>query len=227
MEEKIDKGIGWLQKLLNLQKKYGFFSILKGLFLIMLAGYVIFFALNPRYLLEKMDNIQKENHSDAIAKRIESDSQVRLILDKLLLRSGADRSFLIEFHNGSKNLATDLPFLFGSMRIESTTDSIAGVEEEYADFSLSRYPLMVNILKDGFFYGSVEEKVKSLDKKLYFKLKSNSVNEIALITLYQGDNPLGILGLSFCNTNKMQYQAVGLQIRKAAMKISPLLSSNL
>jgi hypothetical protein len=226
MEQKIDKGIGWLQKLLNLQRRYGFFSILKGLFLILLAGYVIFFALNPKYLLEKMDNIQKENHSDAIAQRLRSDSEVRLILDKLLLRSGADRSYLIEFHNGSKNLATDLPFLFGSMRLESTTDSIAGVEDEYADFSLSRYPLMVNILKDGFFYGSVE-KVKPLDKKLYFKLKSNNVNEIALIALYQGDNPLGILGLSYCNSNKMQCQAVGLQIRKAAMKISPLLSPNL
>lgn len=27
MQEKIEKGIGWLQKLLHLQEKFGFFSI--------------------------------------------------------------------------------------------------------------------------------------------------------------------------------------------------------
>lgn len=224
MEQKIDKGLGWLQKLLNLQKNYGFFSILKGMFLVLLAGYVVFFALNPKYLLEKVDNIQSEKHSDAVAQRIKSDSEVRLILDRLLLKSNADRSWLIEFHNGTNNLSSGLPFLFGSMRLESTVDSIAGVEEEYTDFNLSRYPLLLNILKDGFFYGSVE-KIKAFDKKLYFKMKSNNVNEVALIALFQGDEPLGILGLSFCHDNTMQTQQVGLGIRKAAMKIAPLLSS--
>ena len=52
MEQNVEKGLGWLQKLLGLQTKYGFFSILKGLFIILVTGYVIFFALNPRYLLD-------------------------------------------------------------------------------------------------------------------------------------------------------------------------------
>ena len=53
MQEKIEKGIGWLQKLLHLQEKFGFFSILKSLFILLITGYVVFFALNPRYLLDK------------------------------------------------------------------------------------------------------------------------------------------------------------------------------
>lgn len=225
MMEKIDKGLGWLQKLLNLQKKYGFFSILKGMFLVLMAGYVVFFALNPKYLLEKVDGIQNEKHSDGIAQRIKSDAEVRLVLDRLLTNTDSDRAYLIEFHNGTNNLGSGLPFLFGSMQIESTVDSVAGVEEEYTDFSLSRYPLLLNIMRDGFFYGSVE-KIKAIDKKLYFKMKSNNVNEAALIALFHGEKPLGIIGLSFCGNKTMQPQSVGMKIRKAAMKIAPLLLPN-
>ena len=75
MEQQMDKGVGWLQKLLNLQNKYGFFSIVKGLFLILLSGYVIFFALNPKYLLERITKIQTEEHSDLIETRLKSDTE--------------------------------------------------------------------------------------------------------------------------------------------------------
>ena len=92
MEQKIEKGIGFLQKLIALQNKYGFFSIIKGLFILLLSGYVVFFALNPTYLLEKIENTRTEQHEDAIAKRIKSDTEIRLILERLLNKSEAGRS---------------------------------------------------------------------------------------------------------------------------------------
>ena len=61
MQEKIEKGIGWLQKLLHLQEKFGFFSILKSLFILLITGYVVFFALNPRYLLDKWNRCKQSN----------------------------------------------------------------------------------------------------------------------------------------------------------------------
>lgn len=88
----MDKGIGWLQKLLNLQKKYGFFSIVKGLFLVLLAGYVIFFALNPKYLLERITKIQTEEHNTLIETRLKSDTEINNILSKLLATANADRA---------------------------------------------------------------------------------------------------------------------------------------
>mgnify|MGYP007060199897 CR=1 FL=1 len=124
MEQKIEKGIGFLQKLIALQNKYGFFSIIKGLFILLLSGYVVFFALNPTYLLEKIENTRTEQHEDAIAKRIKSDTEIRLILERLLNKSEAGRSWLIEFHNGNSNLGSGLPFLFGSMRLETTKDGV-------------------------------------------------------------------------------------------------------
>lgn len=222
MEQKIEKGIGFLQKLIALQNKYGFFSIIKGLFILLLSGYVVFFALNPTYLLEKIENTRTEQHEDAIAKRIKSDTEIRLILERLLNKSEAGRSWLIEFHNGNSNLGSRLPFLFGSMRLETTKDGVLGVEEEYSDFSLSRYPLLAKVLEDGFFYGSIED-IKPLDQKLYFKMKSNNVTEVALLAIYKGTAPLGIVGLTYCNT-EMDAQKVGMLIRKAGVQIATLLS---
>lgn len=222
MEQKIENGIGFLQRLIALQNKYGFFSIIKGLFILLLSGYVVFFALNPTYLLDKIENVKTEQHEDAIAKRIKSDTEIRLILERLLNKSEAGRSWLIEFHNGNSNLGSGLPFLFGSMRLETTKDGILGVEEEYSDFSLSRYPLLAKVLEDGFFYGSIED-IKPLDQKLYFKMKSNNVTEVALLAIYKGTAPLGIVGLTYCNT-PMDAQRVGMLIRKAGVQIATLLS---
>ena len=223
MEQQVDKSIGWLQKILNLQKRYGFFSILKGLFLILLAGYVVFFALNPKYLLERITTIQTEQHDYLVQSRLSADSDIRLILSKTMSRTHADRAWLIEFHNGSKNLATGLPFLFGSMRIEETRDSIPNVDEDYADFSLSKYRLIAKVLEDGYFYGNLKD-VQQIDKRLYYKFQSNEINEIALLTLYDGDKPVGIIGLSFCNNNMMDRQLTGKYIRSSGIKIATLLS---
>lgn len=222
MMEKVEKGVGLLGKLLNLQKKYGFFSIIKSLVILLLLGYVIFFALNPTYLLERITTIQDEKHSVAVTKRIKSDEQIMLLLEKLRLKTEADRAWMIEFHNGSSNIGTGLPFLYGSMRLEATSDTIQGVEEEYVDFSLSRYPLMMRILSDGFYYGGIES-IKSLDQKLYFKMKSNNVSEMAMMTLFNGDSPIGIIGLSFCGENTMEERCVGIEIRKTGNQIASLL----
>lgn len=221
--EQIDRGVNWLQKILNLQKKYGFFSILKGLFLLFLAGYVVFFALNPKYLLERVTRIQTEQHGYLVQSRLSADSDIRLILSKTLTKTNADRAWLIEFHNGSKNLTTGLPFLFGSMRIEETRDGILNVDEDYADFSLSKYQLIAKVLDEGFFYGDLE-KVKRIDKRLYYKFQANDINEIALLTLYNGDKPAGIIGLSFCNSKQMNQLLVGKYIRSSGIKIATLLS---
>lgn len=88
-------------------KKNMVFSIVKGLFLVLLAGYVIFFALNPKYLLERITEIQTKEHGDLIETRLKSDTEISNILSELLTTADADRAWLIEFHNGNKNLATE------------------------------------------------------------------------------------------------------------------------
>lgn len=220
--ENMEKGVGLLGKLLNLMKKYGFWNIIKSLAVLLILAYVIFFALNPTYLLDRVARVQEERHTEATNKRIMADKEIQLLIETARVRTEADRVWLIEFHNGDKNLASGLPFLFGSMRLEATADSIAGVEEEYMDFSLSRYPLMNTMLLEGYFYGSIDD-VKQADNKLYYKLCSNGVADIAMLTIYSGDKPLGILGITWCGENRMNPRTAGLEIRRTGMQIASLL----
>lgn len=224
MQEKIEKGIGWLQKLLHLQEKFGFFSVLKSLFILLITGYVVFFALNPRYLLDKMEQVQTEQHNDAVSRRMSADANIRMIFNRILPTLDADRVWLIELHNGAKNLTTGLPFLYGDMRIEAVSDGVLNVDEEYTDFSLSKYPFIAKIFEDGYFYGHIES-MREFDERLYYKFKSNDVNEMALLALYQGDKPLGVLGISFCGDKQMDASAVGKTIRKCGVQIATLLSN--
>ena len=193
--EQLDKGIGWLQKLLNLQKRYGFFSIIKGLFLLFLSGYIIFFALNPKYLLDRMSEITTAQHDHLVNTRLSADSNIRHILSKMIFTTNADRAWLIEFHN----------------------------DEDYADFSLSKYKLVAKVLDDGYFYGGLDD-IQKIDQRLYYKFQANDISEIALLTLYDGEKPAGIIGLSFCNGKKMDKQLVGKHIRSSGIKVATLLS---
>lgn len=218
MEQNVEKGLGWLQKLLGLQTKYGFFSILKGLFIILVTGYVIFFALNPRYLLDKFETIQLEKHDKDVAKRFRTDAETRVTLSKLLNILDADRTWFLDIHNGKKNLSTGLGYLYGDMLVEECADGVESVEHEWQNVYLPKYTFIAKVYEDGYFWGSVDS-IKSLDKSLYFKLKSNDVNEIAMLFLFNGETPLGVLGISFCGDNKMNPPLTGKWIRKAGTKI--------
>ena len=95
MEQKIEKGIGWLEKLLKMEEKYGFFRFLRVLLLLLLTGFVILTITNPRYVLDKVESIQVEQHDESVAKRIQVDADIRLMLRKLLYALDADRTWLI------------------------------------------------------------------------------------------------------------------------------------
>lgn len=224
MQERIEKGIGWLEKLLKMEEKYGFFRFLRVLLLLLLTGFVILTITNPRYVLDKVETIRTEQHDESVAKRIQADANIRLMLHRLLHTLNADRAWLIELHNGSKNLSSGLPFLYGDMRIEEVADGIPNVDEEYTDFNLSRYPFISKVFDDGYFFGTTDS-MREFDERLYYKFKSNDVNEIALLALYQGDKPLGVLGISFCGDKQMDASAVGKNIRKCGVQIATLLSN--
>ncbi|WP_288299275.1 hypothetical protein [uncultured Alistipes sp.] len=224
MQDKMDKGLGWLEKLLNMEKTFGFFRIIRALLLMALTSIVLLFTFNPRYLFERMEALQTERHADAVTRRINADAEIRLILHRLLHTLDADRAWLIELHNGSKNLSSGLPFLYGDMRIEEVAEGIGNVDDEYTDFQLSKYPFVGKVFEDGYYWGAIDS-VRTVDERMYFKFKSNDVNEIALLALYSGEKPLGALGVSFCGDKQMDSQRVGKIIRKCGVQIATLLSN--
>ncbi len=63
---------------------------------------------------------EEKEHKELIEVRRVTDSQIRTSLDRLLLRTGASRAFVFEFHNGGTNIC-GLPFL----RMTNTYESLS------------------------------------------------------------------------------------------------------
>jgi len=130
---------------------------------------------------------------------------------------------VIELHNGSKNLSSGLPFIYGKMLPEEVADGIAHVDDEYQDFELARYPFISHVLQHGYFYGPTDS-LYNYDRRLYYQFKKNNVKEFALMTLRCHNKPLGILGVSFCGDKSMNARLVGEEIRDHGAAITASLS---
>lgn len=222
-KENIDAGLTWLQKMIRLKEKHGTVTIITCLLLLLFASYVVFFGLNPRYLLDRMEATRIEQHDEAVLRRLQADAEIRYEVSELLHEVNADRVWVIELHNGSKNLSSGLPFIYGKMMPEEVADGIPHVDDEYQDFELAKYPFVSNILQRGYYYGSVES-IFEADRRIYYQFKKNDVNEIALMALRCGKKPLGILGISFCGTKSMDARLVGERIRDRGSAIAASLS---
>lgn len=218
--------LGFLNKILSITDKYGFVKIMKALAVILIAGYTIFFATNPEYLIDKYFEVQElrqqqaeKDKAQAIEQRCIADSQIKVLLAELLYNSGADRTWVIELHNGTHNVGSGLPFLKGSMLHEEVRNGITHIDKDYQNFYLSKYPLVSHTVKDGYFWGS-REKVKEIDERSYYNFIINDLSEIAMMTLYNNNIPMAVVGMSWCGDNRMEPEKAGRLIREYGTKVA-------
>jgi hypothetical protein len=221
--ESVSTGIGWVEKILSLSSKYKLTDFLKALFILIMIGYTTLLILNPSVLFILYDKSKEKEHASKLTQRMENTVLVKNELQNLLYISGADRAFLIEFHNSIKSVE-GFPYAYGSMNYEVVKDSICYVSDEYNHFSLTKYDLIPYMLKNSMFVGSVDA-IKPLDDRLYFKFLSNEVTDIAMITIEGAELPLGVLGLSYCNNNMPDSQNIKALLRKESVKIALILSN--
>lgn len=221
-QNNISTGLSFLEKILKITKNYSFMEIIKAIVVIMFMGYTTIFMFNPDYIFRKYDSMKAKEHSENLKHRINNSVIVKTELENLLFTTGADRAFLIEFHNSIKSVE-GFPYAYGSMNYEVVKDSVDYVSDEYTNFSLTKYDFIPYMLKNNLFLGDMEM-VKSIDNRLHYKFISNNVKEMALITIEGAELPLGILGLSYCNSNINNQQDLKAILRKEALKIAIHLS---
>lgn len=216
-------GLGWLERLVELRHKYGFFGVLQGLLLLVITSLLLLFLLNPGVVLDIYTRYMDKQHSEAVDRRMVADSDLRLVLREMLVKFNADRAYIIELHNGAKNLSSGLPFIKGDMRLEEVAESVEHVDMEYKEFSLSIFPFISYLFTNGLYIGFVDD-MKPLDSRLYYKFMSNDVKGVACIALYYGRSPLGVLGLSWCNSPMPSFDGELHVFRGYSTQIATILS---
>lgn len=216
----------WIKYMVTLLKRYGFFTILKAIFLTLiciLMTLLIYFIYNPDRYLTQIEKYNNNKHIEMIENKLESNYKINNLLNELLLKSKANRVIIGEYHNGMQNFE-QIPFLKFSITFEKTASGILPIADQYKDVYLSRFNFPKYLFSKGYWYGNIDS-LKLIDEHLYYKLKSNDAGYIAFIQIRGLNTDAGFLALSYKETpNNINLEEIGRLIRIYSQKIGIIIS---
>lgn len=201
--------------------RHGFWKTLYGIVLFVFFSIGIYIATNPAVIFERYDKYVADKHNASIDYRMESSPIIRAYLNQLATETGAERAYILEFHNGKSN-PSGLQWQFGDLTfINDGTDDIS---DEIQNVSLSRYNFANLIYEAGYWIGGIDELV-SLDERFYNRMRLNDGTYFAFQMIYGANmREIGILGISYIDGEVPDKKAhILATMHKYASTISPLL----
>jgi hypothetical protein len=150
---------------------------------------------------EKQETIHQEN----LLKSDEVYSEAKIKLRSTLKDVGCEYIYLIEYHNGSTNMATSFPFRKFDVTMDICKDGVPYINTTMLkDEHITKYDIFDNpeFTKQQFMYCS-RENFKKVDYKLYQMMDHNKkIQWVYTYNLYYGDDILGaVLVLSYDKIN--------------------------
>lgn len=225
MEQKVDKGLGWLDKALNIVDKYKFRTIFKAIIIILIVAATVGFVSNPTYIFEKYKEWSDQQHKELLEKRMKNNEKLHLKAEQLLYRINADRVMILELHNGLENNA-GLPFSKCSATYEALNIGVKPVADQYQNVNLSLMPFATYIFEKGYWCGNVED-LAQIDRGLYYKMMANETTHFAACVVEGVDNALAFIFVSFKVTDdNHKCSEVRENIRHISLETALLLELN-
>lgn len=225
MEQKVDKGLGWLDKALNIVDKYKFRTIFKAIIIILIVAATVGFVSNPTYIFEKYKEWSDQQHKELLEKRMKNNEKLHLKAEQLLYRINADRVMILELHNGLEN-AAGLPFSKCSATYEALNVGVKPIADQYQSVNLSLMPFATYLFEKGYWCGNVED-LAQIDRGLYYKMMANETTHFAACVVEGVDNALAFIFVSFKATDdNHKCDEVRENIRHISLETALLLELN-
>ena len=196
--------------LLGLIKKYGIKTVVV---VVLLLGFMFVVEkridmIVPQTVEQSMDaNYEKQEtiHQENLLKSDEVYSEAKIKLRSTLKDIGCEYIYLIEYHNGSTNMATSFPFRKFDVTMDICKDGVPYINTTMLkDEHITKYDIFDNpeFTKQQFMYCS-RENFKKVDYKLYQMMDHNKkIQWVYTYNLYYGDDILGaVLVLSYDKIN--------------------------
>lgn len=139
-------------------------------------------------------------HAQQMKLREKVKPEISKILRQDIVDLDADRSFVIELHNGSNNTA-GFPFLHCTMTYEEVKPGIEPADEDYQNITLSRFNFPQYLHENDIWIGKISDGV-DIDPKICKKLTSSDVTYIVIATIKSTKYELGYYGIVYCNGHK-------------------------
>lgn len=232
----INDNNGWIDKINILGKiaamitKYGFIKIISSFLVFSMFAIMIIIFMNQKTIIAKVLEEQKQEIQATNAKNLQFrvkviNPNVDAILYELIAKTGCDRAFVIEMHNGIDN-PSGMPFAYGDMTYEKiNNDSIISVMSETKSITLSVFPIATYILKYKFFYGTSEE-TRRIDPKLANRMVEDNIKYIMLYAVRGSDVALGCVGISYVDEQPDDMRIARASLFDASQRLSILLDLN-
>ena len=200
--------------LIGLIKKYGIKTVVVVVLLcgfMFGIGYMVEKRIDmivPQTVEQSMDaNYEKQEtiHQENLLKSDEVYSEAKIKLRSTLKDVGCEYIYLIEYHNGSTNIATSFPFRKFDVTMDICKDGVPYINTTMLkDEHITKYDIFDNpeFTKQQFMYCSREE-FRKVDYKLYQMMEHNKkIKWVYTYNLYYGDDLLGaVLVLSYDKIN--------------------------
>jgi hypothetical protein len=200
--------------LIGLIKKYGIKTVIVVVLLcgfMFGIGYMVEKRINmvvPQTVEQSIDaNYEKQEtiHQENLLKSDEVYSEAKIKLRSTLKDVGCEYIYLIEYHNGSTNMATSFPFRKFDVTMDICKDGVPYINTTMLkDEHITKYDIFDNpeFTKQQFMYCS-RENFKKVDYKLYQMMDHNKkIQWVYTYNLYYGDDILGaVLVLSYDKIN--------------------------
>lgn len=201
MSEKVENvkaaadGLSVFERFMEMLKKYGVLRTIGSALIFVVFCYLAYIAVNPGAVFRRYEDYIAKQHAVSTEYRIQSFPMVRKSLNMLAIETGADRAFIIEYHNG-KNNPTGLQWQYGDMTFLNDS-AVEGIADEFQNISLSRYPIFYEIFENVYWCGSIEEMI-GVDKRFALRAEANDVKYMAFETIYGSElSEIGVVGVSF------------------------------
>ena len=219
--EQVDKVITLMERVRGFIGKYGLKGTFTTLLTVFIAACVGYYAFNPGVILEQAQQIQIERHNEAVKARLNADPKIRSYLLEMKVELGADRTYILETHNGGTNL-TNLPFLYVDLTYAEPRNNLSWLEMEYNNVRLSRYPWANYIFNHGFWFGSISD-IEEIDLELNQRLSKEGVSYMGMVMMYGEDSmPSGTLGVVYENDGDRPND---VEVLKIMQKYSNIISN--
>lgn len=189
-----EQNIGIFERVLAIAEKYHITTILKAALYLVIIAFTFSFIAHPTWIFERWEQKKDEEHIVQVEKARAANITIQNEVEKLQLKSGADRVLLLQMHNSIKSL-NNIPFIYCTATNEALKDGITPVGEQYSNVKLSLYPFADYLAENRYWMGTIEE-LQQIDKALGYRMLGNDARYVVAYYLI-GDTPLGILMMTY------------------------------
>ena len=219
--ENIDKGLGWLDRSLEIVEKYKIKTIAKAFVIILVIAALIGFLQNPTWIFERYEEYKKKEHSERVEIAMKNTQLIQYEIDALRMKTNASRVVLLTFHNQKQTLS-GVPYIYLTAQNESLDYGVTPVAEKYEVLKCSLYPFVNYIIQNEYFAGDIDS-LASIDKALAYRMMGNDVTHCSIMNI-EGENLLGVLVITYTDDcENHNCKDVEMIVRKSATKIGILL----